>query len=154
MVSTLLNSRIAPVSEDLTTPDNRLKVIKGIETMNRRDYPLKAGEEFQLGEWAVLNATGQLEKAGANGVYNTYLLFSDTSRYDQVATGKLTVIQNSGIVAKTTVYDGKGTHTPGAGLTVKLVSGLSQLTAAGTDPVLARVVSDDGETLTFETVRS
>lgn len=156
MVVAITDSRVVPVSEDLTTPETRLEVIRGLENAIRRDFPLKAGEVFELGEWAVLNASGELENATATPVPNSYLVFSDGGRFDVHATGKLTVFQNSALVVKTTNYDLAPTYVVGSPLTVKLVAGKSVLTLGNgtTDPVLARVVSEDGQTLEFSTVNS
>ena len=155
-ITAITDARTAPVTEDLSTPETRLEILRGIETMHRVDKPIKSGESFSLGEWAVLNASGELERASASPVPNTYLLFSDGGRFDVAATGQGTLIMNSGIVAKTTVYDDNPSYAVGDALTVKsLGGGESFLTKqSGSEPILGRVISEGNGTLEFESVRS
>lgn len=156
MVKAISENRVVPVQEDLTLPETRLEVLRGLENANRVDYPLADGAAFELGEWAVLNADGKLERASATAVANTLLLFTGTDRFDVKATGGCTTLQNSGLVVRTTKYNPAESYAPGDALTVKdWGTGESSLTKqAGAEPVMGRVVSEGNGSLTFETVRS
>lgn len=148
----MLNSHIAPIQEDLTSENVALEITRGLESMIRADKPLKAGVTFELGEWGVLNASGEMEKATATPVPQTYLIWSSTNRLDVKATGNVTIIQNSGVVAETRLFKTDDSYPVGAPLTVKLVLGKSILCVAGVgEPILARVVSKVGDVLEFET---
>lgn len=152
-MQTIDSNRVVPVTEDLTTDDGRLQVLRGLEKMYRVDKPYAAGVELAMGDWGVLNPDGKMERPGASASDATYLVFSGTERFDVKATGKVTLVFNSAIVASTSNYDAGGDYTPGLGLTVKsLGAGFAGLTPAETgDPVLARVVEFVDGKLTFQT---
>lgn len=149
-------ARTVPVQEDLTKDDLRLSVLRGLEKMFRVDKPLASSVELGKGEWGVLNAEGKMERPGAVPVPNTYLVFAGTERYDVKATGKVTTIMNSQIIAATDLYDTGVTLEVGDPLTVKdLGAGEAYLTkASGDEPVLARVVEHVAGKLTFATVQN
>lgn len=154
MVTSISDSRIAPVGEDLTTEELGLSIIRGLETMHRVDYPLADGVALVAGEWGVLGATGKLERAGATPASATYLVFAGTDRYDSKATGQATVVQASMVVAKTVRFNTAQSYAPGDLLTVKnLGGGESQLTkhTAG-EIAVAKVVVKSGDVLTYETM--
>ena len=157
MVVAITDARTVPISEDLTTSENRLEILRGLENMHRVDYPIAAGQSFSLGEWAILNASGELERAGVAPVANSYLMFTDGGRFDVAATGQGTIIQNSGVVVRSTVYDKVPTYAVGDALVVKDLGGgesfLTKRTVA-TDPAVALVVSEDGTTLKYDVTRT
>lgn len=151
---TISDVDIAPVGADLTTEETRLSVIRGLETMKRVDVALGTGVQVGLGEWAVVDASGLAQRPTTTPVVNSFLCFAGTDRFDTFATGKVTLVMNSLVIAKTTKYDvGNGSFTPGAALTAKLLgSGVAGLALqSGTQPVHARVVSEGGGVLTFST---
>lgn len=155
MVVAISDNRVVPITEDLTTEELRLSVTRGIETMYRDDSPLATPDTvLGLGEWAVLNADGKAERAGAVPVGNTFLVFAGTDRFDVRATGKVTLIRSWPIRAKTNRYDDTQTYAPGDLLTVKdLGGGESDLTLAATgEAALARVAVVGTGWLEFETL--
>lgn len=154
MVVAISDARVAPISEDLTTEELRLSVTKGLETMFRVDVPLAAGVELGLGEWAVVNADGKAERAGAVPVGHTYLVFAGTDRFDVKATGKVTLIKSWPIQAKSNRYDDTQSYAVGDLLTVKdLGGGESSVTKAATgEAALARVVTVGNGWLEYETL--
>lgn len=153
MPTAVSDIRIAPVGEDLTTPEDRLEILRGLESMHRVDKKLADGAEFALGEWAVLNSSGEAERAGATPVPETFLVFAGTDRFDVAATGQVTLIMSTDVIARTTVYDTGETYAVGDALTVKdLGSGESKLTKqSGAEPVLARVLEAGDGFLVFQT---
>lgn len=151
---TVSDIRTAPVGEDLTTAEGRLEVLRGLERMFRADKPLAAGALLGLGEWGVLGADGKVSRASSSAVPNTYLVFAGTDRFDVKATGQVTLVMNSPIVARTTVYNTAVSYQVGDYLTVKdLGGGESRLTkAAGADAKLARVQAVGSDHLVYETL--
>lgn len=151
MVTTISDARIAPVTEDLTTEDFSLSVLRGLETVHRVDKPNAVGALFAKGEWAVLQNDGTLARAGASPVPNTYPVFCGTDRFDSKATGQSTILMGHH-VAKTNRYDSTVSYNVGDGLVVKdLGGGESALTkAAGAEVVLARVVEVGDDFLVYE----
>lgn len=145
--------RTVPVGEDLTTDETRLQVLRGLETMKRVDKPLAAGATLGLGEWGVLQADGTVARATSSAVRMSFPVFCGTDRFDVKATGQVTLIMNSLIMAKTSLFDPSPTYAIGDGLVVKLVSGKSVLTkVTSTEPIVARVVELADGLLTYETV--
>lgn len=153
---TVDTARTVPVQEDLTQDNSTLSVLRGIERMFRVDKPLAEGVSLLMGEWGVLNAEGKMERPGATGVANTFLVFAGSERYDVQATGKVTLIMSSQIIASTTLFDAGVQMDVGTALTVKTLGhGEAYLTtASGPDAILARVIECVGGKLTFETVRN
>ena len=145
--------RTVPVGEDLTTEETRLSVLRGLERMNRVDFPLAAGATFGLGEWAALQADGTVARPTTTPVALTYLVTAGTDRFDAKATGQVTCVMNSPIVAKSTRYKTDDVIVPGSPLTAKLlgtgVAGLALHT--GVQPIHARAISVSGGVLTFST---
>ena len=158
-ISAISSERTVPISEDLTTEEKSLSVIRGLEDMKRVDKKLKSGETFALGEWAVINSDGEAERAGGSAVHNTYPVFAGTDRFDVHATGQVTLIMNSAIIAKTNKFNPAPSYVVGMPLTVKAYSaGKSELTeATGGDAIVARV-HDASEVangcLVYETVQN
>ena len=155
-ITAISQARTVPVSEDLTTEELRLSILRGYETMKRVDKKIKEGDTFALGEWCVLNADDEAEKATATPAVASYLVLAGTDRFDAAATGQVTLAMNSNIIAKTQQFDPGPTYTVGMALTVKLVSGVGVLTErSGSEPIFARVHSilqvGDG-VLVYETV--
>lgn len=131
-----------------------MEIIRGYENCFRKDFPLKANVQFELGEWGVLNASGEIEKATATPSFMSYLLLTGTDRFDVKASGKVTVVQNSDLVVRTTLFDNTTPLAVGDALTVKLVAGKSVLTKqAGAEPIFARVVKVSSNSLEYEVVR-
>lgn len=141
-INAISNARTVPVTEDLTTDELRLSVLRGLESMFRVDKKNANGAAFALGEWAVLNANGELERASASSVANTYPVFAGTDRFDAEATGQSTIIMGGPIIARTSQYNDALSYNIGDTLTVKnLGGGESRLTKTATgDVILARVV--------------
>lgn len=143
-----------PVGADLTTEETRLEVLRGLETMKRVDVQLGSGVDLGLGEWAVVDSSGLAQRPTSTPVANTFLVFSGTDRFDVKATGQVTLIMNSLVIAKSSRYDTAQTYTPGAALTAKLLTGgVAGLTLqSGSQPIHARVVAAPaGGMLTFST---
>jgi hypothetical protein len=154
MVVAISEARVAPITEDLTTEELRLSVTKGLETMFRIDVPLATGAALGLGEWAVVNADGKAERAGAVPVGQTYLVFAGTDRFDVKATGKVTLIKSWPIQAKSNRYDDTQSYAPGDLLTVKDLGGGESVPtkAASGEAALARVVTVGNGWLEYETL--
>lgn len=146
--------RTVPVGEDLTTDELRLQVLRGIEKMYRVDKPLATGVALGLGEWGVLGADGTVSRPTATPVAQTYLCFAGTDRFDVKATGQVTLIMNSPIIAKSNRFDTTQTYAVGDYLTVKdLGAGEAFLTKqASTEPKLARVQEVGDGYLVYETL--
>mgnify|MGYP001567462525 CR=1 FL=1 len=157
MTVSISDIRTSPIGEDLTTEELRLSVVRGIETMFRIDYALAdASTELLLGEWGCLNAQGKVERPGAVPVKNTFICWAGTERYDVKATGQVTLIAHSNIVAKTSRYDDTQSYVVGDDLTVKdLGGGEAGVTkAAGAEVVLARVLEVGTNFLTISILGS
>lgn len=135
------NNYLVPVKEDLTTEDLRLAITRGLASMFRKDHKLGEGEELFLGEWGVVGDDGLVSRPGATPVRNTFLVFCGVERTDVHATGAVTLIKSSNVIAKSTRYNVAGTYSVGMELTVKnLGAGEAGLTpAAAGEPVLATV---------------
>jgi len=142
------DDRTVPVQEDLTTEDLKLSVLRGFENANRVDFRFKDGESFSAGDWAVLNADGELETPGASSVPNTYLVFSGNDRFDAKATGQCTVFVNSALVVKTNKF-ASGVYTPGKLLTAK-GGKLIGLATTG-DEVFGQVIEATADYIVYET---
>lgn len=149
--------RTVPVGEDLTTEETRLSVLRGFEHMNRVDFPLAVGATLDLGEWAALQADGTVARPTTTPVALTYLVMAGTDRFDTKATGQVTCVMNSLIVAKTTRYKTDDVLVPGSPLTAKLIAagpsaGVAGLTLqSGSQPIHGRCISVAGGVLTFST---
>jgi hypothetical protein len=155
MVTGISDIRTVPVGEDLTKEDLRLSILRGTENMYRVDKPVAAGEDFDQGEWAVLNSEGKCERPGASAVANTYLVFSGTNRFDSKATGQITLVMSHPIIVKSSYFNPLGDYAVGTPLTVKTIGGGSQafVTPAETgDTVLARVIESNTNFLVYETL--
>lgn len=151
-INAISNARTVPVEEDLTTEEMRLSIIRGLESMFRVDKPIAEGADFELGEWAVLNANGEMERASATAVANTYPVFAGTDRFDSAALSQITIIQGGPIIAKTTQFNDALTYNIGDTLTVKnLGGGESRLTkTASGDIILARVTGTGSDYIEYE----
>lgn len=155
MVVAISDARVAPITEDLTTSEQRLSVTRGLESMFRKDYKLATTDTvLGLGEWAVINADGKAERAGAVPVGQTYLVFAGTDRFDVKATGQVTLVASWPIQAKSSVYDNGQSYAVGDLLTVKdLGGGESALTKAATgEAAMARVLAVGSGWLEYETL--
>lgn len=142
------DSRTVPVQEDLTTEELKLSVLRGFENAHRVDKKTKDGESFISGDWAVLNADGELEAPGFSAVPNTYLVFSGTDRFDAKATGQCTIFMASGLVVKSNKF-AAGSYAVGTQLTVK--GGKLIGVAAANDPVFGQVIEATPDYLIYET---
>jgi len=155
VVQSIAQSRIVPVTEDLAADSSAFEILRGLEQMYRRDYEIDSGVELLDGEYAVLNASLKLVKCTGTPVANSYLVFLGTDRFDVAATGKATVIQNSALLVKTTIYKTTDTYTVGAALTVKLDGGVGKVAlAAGVEPIFGRVTEVGTNYLVYESVRA
>ena len=154
MVVAVSDIRVAPVGEDLTLPEGRLEILRGMEKMYRVDKAYGAAQDFALGEWAVLQADGKAYRAGATPVVSTYLVFGGTDRFDSKATGQITLVMASQIMAKTTQYNTLLSYVVGDYLTVKNLGGTaSRLTkwTAG-EVAVAKVIEVGTDFLVYETM--
>jgi len=147
-----------PVTLDLTTEDLSISILRGIENMHRRDVPLKAAEVLESGDWAVLNASGEAERAGATPVAESFPVFLGTERFDVSATGQVTLIMNDDVIIKSSKFDPAPTYAIGDALTVKDLGGgeSTPTKQSGAEPVLARVleIGPNDEYLTYRLVGS
>lgn len=156
-VTTISDVNIVPVGTDLTKEELRLSVIRGLEHMKRVDVPLGSGVQLGLGEWGVVGADGNVARPTSTPVVNSFLCFAGTNRFDTFATGKVTLIMNSLVIAKTTNYKVDDTLAPGDPLTAVLIAsgpstGIAGLRLrAGSEPIHARVVGVAAGVLTFST---
>lgn len=131
MVTTVSDIRLAPVGEDLTTDELGLAILRGIEKCFRVDKKLAVGQSLSAGEFGVLNAAGELERAGAVPASATYLVFSGSDRFDAKATGQLTLIMNSSLLVKSNKFNTAVSYAVGDFLCVKnLGAGESSVTKA------------------------
>jgi len=142
------DSRTVPVQEDLTTEELKLSVLRGFENAHRVDKRFKDGENFVMGDWAVLNEDGELETPGAGPVPNTYLVFSGNDRFDAKATGQCTIFMASGLIVKSNKF-AAGTYLVGTQLTVK--GGKLIGVAAANDPCFGQVIEATADWLIYET---
>lgn len=155
-MTSISEGRTVPVTEDLTTEDLSLQILRGLESAFRVDKPFVAGEYFAAGDWAVLNADGKLTYPSTAGVANTYLVFAGNNRYDAKATGQCTLLMGH-VVAKTEKYNKAASYSVGSPLTYKQTATdvyLLTLGTPGTDVILGHVIEENGDTITFETVKS
>ena len=156
MVQCINPNRIAPVTEDLTTAEDNFEIIRGWEKMHRVDKPLSVGAAFLSGEWAVLNNTGELERAPASPTEATalYLVIAGTDRFDVAANNAATIVMASQVVVRTKRYNTGGSYTVGAILTVKdLGGGESVVTPhSGSEPKVARVTAVGTDWIEYETL--
>lgn len=154
MVVAISDIRVAPVGEDLTLSEGRLEILRGMEKMYRVDKAYGAGQDFALGEWACLHADGKAYRAGATPVAASYLVFGGTDRFDSKATGQVTLVMASQVMARTTQFNALLSYAVGDYLTVKnLGSGASSLTkwSAG-EVAVAKVVEVGAGSLSYETM--
>jgi hypothetical protein len=151
MVSTINPNRLVPVQEDLTTPQTQLEIIRGWENMFRVDKPLDTGAQFVAGEWGVLTAGG-LARPTTTPSPSTYLVIAGTDRFDAAGNEAVTIVQNSKIIVRSSLFDAAGTYAIGTPLTVKdLGAGQAFVTpAVDPEPVLARVVEAGTGYLVYE----
>jgi len=149
------NIRTAPVGEDLTTEENRLSVLRGLELAYRVDKPLAdVGSTLLMGEWAVLNSDGKAERPGATPVGNTYLVFCGTDRFDVKATGAITLLMGVPLLVKSSRFDTTQTYAVGDLLTVKDLGGgeAYPTKAASGEAALGRVMEVNDAFLVYETL--
>lgn len=152
-LSAISAARVVPVSEDLTTEDTALSILRGLENMHRVDKTVGDGVSLTKGMWAVLGDDDQLGLPSATAKANTYLVFAGTDRFDSHATGKATVIMASGLIVRTSMYNDGETYSVGAKLTVKSADGKVTL-QTGSEPVLAYVTKvPAGGVIEYEVVR-
>jgi len=154
MTTSISDIRIAPVGEDLTVAEGRLEILRGLEKMYRVDKQYAASVDLGLGEWAVLHADGKAYRAGASPVTSSYLVFGGTDRFDSKATGQVTLIMGSQVIAKTTQYNPGPSYVVGDYLTVKAwAAGKSSLTKQTAGEVaVAKVVEVGTGYLVYETM--
>ena len=154
MTTAISDIRTVPVGEDLTKEESRLSILRGMEKMFRVDKPLATGVTLGLGEWGVLGTDGKIHRAGASPVEATYLCFCGTDRFDVKATGQVTLVMASQVMAKTSVYNPAPSYAVGDYLTVKAWgAGESSLTLWTSGEVaVAKVVEVGTDFLVYETM--
>ena len=147
---------IVPLQEDLTKEELRLSILRGIENAFRVDKKLASGESLELGEFGVLQNDDTMARPGATPSAATYLVFCGSERYDSHATGQITLIMNSNLIAKTSRYNQAGSYSVGTELTVKdLGAGQASLTPASNGEfVLAKVNQVGSGYLVYELLSS
>jgi hypothetical protein len=145
-VSSINPNRTVPVQEDLRGFADDFAIIRGWGTMFRVAKELAPNVNFKAGEWAVLGNNQKLTRPTSSAVANTYLVFEGTDRFDVAASGQAGIIQNSKILVRTKKYNQALTYNVGDKLTVKDTGGGVAVvtTAAGVEPVLARVTAVPG----------
>lgn len=116
-------ARIAPVSEDLTTPFTNLEILRGLEKMHRVDYKVAPGVSLKAGEYAVLGNDNQLVRASGTPSASALLVFRGTDGFDSKATGQATVIEASALVVKTDLYNTAPSYAVGDLLVAKNIGG-------------------------------
>jgi hypothetical protein len=132
---------VAPISVDLRAVDETFDIIKGIEHVNYKDYPLVVKTlNVGPGMWMTLASNGLVAPATGNAVPNVYPVIVGNNEYDSLATGNLTVGLGGGFEYTTTQFVA-GSYTIGQNLCVKNLGGGEMVpSAAGTnDAVVARV---------------
>lgn len=155
LVVAVSQASIVPVQSDLTTEYAPLEILRGFEQMKRVDYPIQAATALNKGEWGVVNDNGTVSRPTGTAVVNTYLCFAGTQQFDSAATGNVTLLPNSLVRVKTSMYNTGGTYHVGTALTVKDTGGgVAVVTpAGGGDPILARcVVVPTSGSIVFDTV--
>lgn len=142
-----------PVDMDLTASESRLSILRGFEKAARVDKKISGVVTLELGDWAVLDANGELSAPSATSVPNTYLVIAGNDRFDAKITKQATILMASLVVAKTSKF-AAGSYNVGSELTVKnLGAGEKVLSlAASGDYVLARVVEIGNGYIVFETI--
>lgn len=147
-----------PVDVDLTTEDLSISILRGLENMHRVDKPLKTGETLESGDWAVLNASGEAERADTTAVAETFPVFLGSERFDSQATGQVTLIMNDDVIIKSSKFDPAPTYAIGDALTVKDLGGgeSTPTKQSSAEPVLARVleVGPNDEYLVYRLIGS
>lgn len=138
------DERFVPVTEDLRLPDQRFDIVKGLEIVTQMlaDKKLADGETAEQGKWMVLNDSDELVTPTTTAVANCFPVWSGTEGFDSKATGAATVIMGGGYRVQTNMYVA-GSYANGQALTVKNTDGKLEA-AAGSDPVVARVVKVPG----------
>jgi hypothetical protein len=147
-------NRVVPVTEDLTTRELSLSILRGTEKMFRVDKRLGTGVNLLQGEWAVLESGGTLARPSATPVAETYLVMSGTDRFDVHATGQATIIMNSNLIVKSNKYYTSGVYDVGTLLTVKNL-GLGEAVvspASVGEFVVGKVIEAGQGYLVYETV--
>jgi len=155
---------MAPLTKDLTKPDNSMNIIRGLETLMRADYSIGLDGSgnplvFGAGQWAVLSATGTLTLATATAVANTFPVWAGNSsdRSDVHATGMATILLGGRFIYQTNLFDTTATYLAGSPITVKVVGANDRVPtlATGTDIVLGRVITPPvNGIITLEVVRN
>ena len=139
-------SRVVPVTEDLTTRELSLAILRGSEKMFRVDKKLGTNVELLQGEWAVLQSDGTLARPSATPVAESYLVMSGTDRFDVHATGQATLIMNSNIIVKSNKFYNGGVYDVGTLLTVKdLGAGQAVVSPAGVGEFVVGKVVEAGQ---------
>ncbi len=145
---------MTPLTSDLTKPDESFNIVRGLENLIRVDKPIGIDPAttktaiFSEGQWGKLTDTGTVVPATATPSANTFPIFAGNAldRSDVHATGMVTLLMGGRFIYKTTQYDTNvavASYLSGAPLTVKAIVGVDRVPtlAAGTDPILARVVT-------------
>jgi hypothetical protein len=154
-LKSISSERTVPVTEDLTTEDLKLSIIRGLENMYRVDKKVADGEIFEKGEWAVLGDDNTVSRPTASPVANTFLVFAGTDRFDAEATGQVTLVGGGAPWVKTTQFDAGGSYNVGTLLTVKDLGGGEAVVtpAAGAEAVLAEVIEVGDGYLVYQVKR-
>ena len=137
------NARVVPVSEDLTADDLTLQILRGLEKMHRVDKKLAStGVSLTLGEWGVVGDDGTVTRPTTTPQKNSYLCFAGTDRFDSHATGQVTLIMSSKVIAQSNMYDQTATYHAGNLLVAKdLGGGEAKLALAVSDADKAAAVA-------------
>jgi hypothetical protein len=143
-MATVNDPYIAPISVDLSAPDLRMDIIKGIEHINEMDVaivnPSTLNPPFDLGDWGMTTTAGLVPPATGNAVPNVFPIWVGNTQSDSQATGNATILEGGGFVYRTNKFVA-GSYVLGQNLCVKnLGNGERVPSAAGSnDAVVARV---------------
>lgn len=145
-------ARVVPVSEDLTTEELGLSIVRGFDKMFRVDKKIGVGVDLVAGEWGVLGDDGMVSRPTTTPVANTYLVQAGTDRFDARATGQVTLIMNSNIIVKSNKFNTAGSYAAGVLLTARDTgTGAAVVTPAGAGEfVVGKVVEFANGILTYE----
>lgn len=151
MTTVIAENSIAPIGSDLTAEDNRMRILRGYETMIRKDVATASGVSAATGEWIKLDSAGKAAKTTATPAEQSYLVIAGNDRFDAKATGQVTLcMSRSNVIVKTSLF-AAGSYSVGAALTVKLDGGIGKVALqTSTEPKLGRVIEVGNGYIVYE----
>lgn len=137
------NDYLAPLNRDITKADRYgLDIVSNLEAILRTaiDYPIGQGEEFEEGEWAVLDNNLKLVSPGAQGSSTAFPVWcGNKTRYDARVINQCTVLTGTGFVYNTQFFDAQQSYAVGDKLTIK--NGKVPTLAGETDAIIGQVLA-------------